>query len=312
MINLQGKTVLVTGGTGFLGKHVLKRLEERGALTCYFSRQECDLTKLSDVRLPFLVSKPDYVIHCAGFNGGIVYNRKYPYEIFYKNAQMGLNIIETCKEFKVKKVISVMTSCSYPDTDAEILKEEEFYNGRPNPSIECHGLAKRVLEAASRFANQQYSFPAYSVAITNLYGPGDTFDLERTKVVGALIHRFVTAKQENIDRVVCLGTGNPRREFMFVRDAAEALVRSLELYEDASIPLNIGVGSDTSIASLALLIKNIVGYEGDVIWDTSAGDGQMKKLLDTTRMRSILNYEPETPLDVGLEETIRWYINNQK
>jgi GDP-L-fucose synthase len=308
MVNLAGKSVLLTGATGFLGRYVETILGMRGASVN--SSATTDLTKEAQTSFMMKLLVPDFVIHCAGFNGGIIFNKKYPADIFEKNVKMGMNILKAAQENGVQKVISVMTSCAYPD-GKELLNEAELWDGPPHPSVECHGLAKRTLDAYSRFLNAQYTFPAYTVAITNLYGPGDVFN-ERGKVVSMLIKKFVEATQQNLPEVHCMGTGRPRRELMYVGDAAEALVRSLEYYEDPTKPLNIGVGIDSSIMMLAELIAILVGYRGDIVWQTDATDGQLVKLLDSSRMRTILNYNPPTKLVDGLAETIRWYIDNKE
>ena len=204
-----------------------------------------------------------------------------------------------------------MTSCAYPDTGMEVLKEEDFWNGLPNETIRAHGIAKRILQAASEAYNKQYELNSVSVCVTNLYGPNDTFNLVRTKVVGALIRKFVEAKTEEEEQVECWGTGDPMREFMYVDDAAEAIIQALQKYEDHSQPLNIGTGKDISIKELVEYITKSIGYQGDVSWNTDKPDGQLKKLLDTTRMQEYIDI---TPIDIedGIKETVEWYIGHKK
>ena len=203
-----------------------------------------------------------------------------------------------------------MTSCAYPDTGMDVLKEETFWNGLPNKTIRAHGIAKRMLQVASEAYNEQYELNASTVCVTNLYGPNDTFNLIRTKVVGALIRKFVEAKIEEEGAVECWGTGNPMREFMYVEDAAEAIVQALQKYNDHSQPLNIGTGKDISIKQLVEYIISAVNYEGDVDWNTDKPDGQMKKLLDTTRMKEYIDI---TPIEIseGIKKTVQWYISNK-
>ena len=203
-----------------------------------------------------------------------------------------------------------MTSCAYPDTGMEFLKEETFWEGLPNKTIRAHGIAKRTLQTAAESYNEQYELNAVTLCVTNLYGPKDTFNLVRTKVVGALIRKFVEAVNEN-GSVDCWGTGAPMREFMYVNDAAEAVVQALEKYEDHSQPLNIGTGSDISIKQLVEHIVDITGFSGEVDWNTDKPDGQMKKLLSVDRMKELIDIAPK-PVKEGLEETIRWYIENKE
>ena len=204
-----------------------------------------------------------------------------------------------------------MTSCAYPDTGMDLLKEETFWNGLPNKTIRAHGIAKRTLQAASEAYNDQYELNASTVCVTNLYGPNDTFNLVRTKVVGALIRKFVEAKIEEDETVECWGTGAPMREFMYVYDAAEAIVQALKKYDDCSQPLNIGTGKDISIKDLVGYITKAIDYEGEVFWNTEKPDGQMKKLLDTSRMKEYIDI---TPIDVGegVRRTVEWYSKNKE
>lgn len=256
--------------------------------------------------------KPDYVIHCAGYNGGIEFNRRYPADVFYRNTLMALNIIRCSQLSNVKKVVSVMTSCAYADNGQPVLEETEFWNGKPNSSIACHGYAKRTLDAASQMFYAQYGLNAVTVCINNMYGPGDTFDPVRTKVVGALIRKFVDAKQNGLPKVECWGTGKPLREFVYVKDAAHLLVKTLEQYEDHSLPLNISSPHEISIKDLSETIARLVGYEGEVWWNTEKGDGQMKKSLSIKRMKDCLGDFTYTDFELGLKETIDYYYEWEK
>ena len=311
MIDIKGSKVLVTGGEGFLGTAIVKVVESRGATPIILRSSEVNLLDLYSL-IQFLdANKPDYCIHAAGYNGGIEFNRMYPADILFANTVMGLNIHHACEYLNVKKLINIMTSCAYPDTGMEILKEDTFWNGLPNKTIRAHGIAKRILQAASEAYNEQYDFNAVSVCVTNLYGPNDTFNLVRTKVVGALIRKFTEAVLQEDDSVECWGTGSPMREFMYVDDAAEAIVQALEKYEDHSQPLNIGTGIDISIKQLVEYISSAVGFEGEVDWNTDKPDGQLKKLLDTSRMKDVINIEPISVKD-GIEKTTKWYVTNKE
>ena len=224
---------------------------------------------------------------------------------------MGLNIHNACTFSGVKKIVSIMTSCAYPDTGMEVLEEDTFWNGLPNKTIRAHGIAKRILQTASEAYKDQYELDAVTVCITNLYGPYDTFNLVRTKVVGALIRKFVEAVIEEKDTVECWGTGAPMREFMYVADAAEAVVQSLKNYNDETKPLNIGTGKDISIKELVEGIVEVTGYKGEVFWNTDKPDGQLKKLLSTGRMKEFVDLEP-TDFKDGLKQTISWYTENKQ
>ena len=311
MIDIKDKIVLVTGGEGFLGTAIVNNLLEKGAKPTVLRHGDVNLHDLQTVIHYMNSLKPDYCIHAAGYNGGIEFNRMYPADILFSNTIMGLNLHHACEWVGVKKLVSIMTSCAYPDTGMEILKEEDFWNGLPNETIRAHGIAKRVLQAASEAYSKQYEFNSVSVCVTNLYGPNDTFNLIRTKVVGALIKKFVEAKMNEDDQVECWGTGAPMREFMYVDDAAEAIVQALQKYEDNSSPLNIGTGSDISIKELVEYINEAVGYKGEIFWNTDKPDGQMKKLLSVEKMKEYIEINPISVKE-GIAETVKWYSSNKK
>ena len=305
MVDLKDKKVLVTGPNSMVGRAVTSSLKGRGAVVWPVFHEDIDLLDLHQTRHAFEIAEPDYVIHAAGWNGGIEWNKMYPADIFYRTSQMALNVLKCCEQYKVDKCLSILASCSYPNNQESVLREDTLWDGAPNGTVECHGLSKRILDAYSRQLRKQYGLNAITVVLTNSYGPHDSFDLEKTKVVGALIRKFVEAKKTNSPRVECWGTGSPKREFMFCNDAGEAIVQTLETYE-GWIPLNIGTGIEVTIKELVEIIVEEVGYEGEVFWDASKPDGQMKKLLDTSKMKSILDVEL-IGLQEGIKETIDWY-----
>jgi|GEM_PF-1169015 GDP-L-fucose synthase len=311
MIDLEGKKVLVTGGEGFLGTAICKKLREKGAEPVILRHSQVNMHDLQAIILFMTAVKPDYCIHAAGYNGGIEFNRMYPADILYSNTVMGLNIHHACEYLNVKKIVSIMTSCAYPDTGMEVLSEDTFWDGQPNKTIRAHGIAKRTLQTAAEAYNDQYELDAVTVCVTNLYGPHDTFNLVRTKVVGALIRKFAEAVIEEDDTVECWGTGAPMREFMYVDDAAEAIIQALIVYDDNTKPLNIGTGKDISIKQLVEYIRSSVKYEGEVFWNTEKPDGQMKKLLDTSRMKEIIDINP-IPVEEGIKKTVDWYVINKE
>ena len=310
MIDIKDSKILVTGGEGFLGSALCEKIVEHGATPIVLKHEEVNLHDLQAIIHFLTATKPDFCIHAAGYNGGIEFNRMYPADILYSNTVMGLNLHHACEYVGVKKILSIMTSCAYPDTGMDLLKEETFWDGLPNKTIRAHGIAKRILQVASEAYNDQYELNASTVCVTNLYGPRDTFNLVRTKVVGALIRKFVEAKNEEDETVECWGTGAPMREFMYVYDAAEAIIQALQSYDDHSQPLNIGTGKDISIKELVEYISNAVDYKGEVFWNTEKPDGQMKKLLDTTRMKEYINISP-VEVEEGIKKTVEWYTLNK-
>ena len=257
MIDLSGKTVVLTGSEGFFGSHIYRSLLDKGANIVSVPHSKLDLMALQNVIDFFVNVEPDYCIHCAGYNGGIQFNLANPAHILYTNTVMGLNIYEACRITETKKLVSIMSSCAYPDTGMEVLNEKDFWNGPPNSTIKSHGIAKRVLQAAAESYKKQHGLNAVTVCVTNLYGEFDTFNLERTKVVGALIRKVVESKLNDSPFVQCLGTGKPKREFMYVRDAAEAVTQALSKYDDSFETLNIGTGQEITIKDLIEKIHNV-------------------------------------------------------
>ena len=311
MIEVKDSKILVTGGEGFLGTAICKNIRDKGGHPIVLQHSKVNMNDLQALIMFINDVKPDYCIHAAGYNGGIEFNRMYPADILYSNTVMGLNLHHACEYLGVKKVLSIMTSCAYPDTGMEILKEETFWDGQPNKTIRAHGIAKRNLQAAAEAYNDQYELNASTVCVTNLYGPHDTFNLIRTKVVGALVRKFAEAVIEEEGEVECWGTGAPMREFMYVEDAAEAIVQALQKYDDPTQPLNIGTGKDISIKQLVEHIVSAVGYKGEVVWNTEKPDGQMKKLLDTFRMAEYIEIQP-IEVEEGIKKTVDWYITNKE
>lgn len=324
MIDLTGKNVAVTGGKGFIGKYVCEALKERGANVHVVPKHLLDAVYSIGFYLD--TQKIDYVMHLAGYNGGIEFNRKYPADVFHINTMLALVITNACintrgngSEPKVKKLLSTITSCSYPppttlDGKTYSLEgyghnELELHCGPPNEVVACHGYAKRNLEIASQMCRKQHGLNAVIACPNTVYGPGDRTDPDRTKVLTALVKKFVDAKRNRTPTVVCWGTGSPKREFIYVADAAELLVRALERWEGDgnNITLNISTGQEFTIKALSELVAQKVGYTGEIIWDTSHPDGAMRKSLDITRMRQYLGDYDFVPIEKGIEETVRWY-----
>lgn len=304
--------VLVTGSASMIGRAICDQLKMKNYEVDELTHNSCDLLRLDEVHSYFNSSSPDMVIHAAGYNGGIEWNRRYPATIFQKTVQMGLNVLDMCAYFKVSKVLSIISSCAYPDQDAEELQEETFWNGLPNQSVECHGLAKRMLNAYSRQISKEYDTVAITAVLNNSYGPWDSYHPQKTKVVGGMVKRFVDARDENLPFVTCWGSGSPLREFVYCKDAGDLLVKTLEVYSDTSLPLNLSSGSEVSIRELAETTAKIAGYNGEIRWDDSKPDGQLRKKLNIDRMKEILfdqNLPQFTSLEQGLKETVEWYEN---
>lgn len=302
MLQLQGKKVAVTGSSSMIGRAVLRSLDKRGALIREVPHKIYDLTipnNAADV-----VYNVDYCIHCAGYNGNIAFNANYPADIYYRTSVMGLNILNACKTYDVKKIVIPLASCAYPDKD--ILYEWEFDKGPPNKTVEAHGLAKRAIFDYARQLYKQHQYNAVSIIFNTCYGPYDSFDVDKTKVVGGLINKFSAAQRDKLPYVECWGSGKVRREFIYCDDAAEALVQALEKYDDPTQVLNVGTGNDTEVRYLAKIISELVGYGGEIIWNTDKPDGQYRKLLISDRMKEYIDIEFTTLKD-GLSKTINWY-----
>ncbi len=310
-LNIQGKRCLVTGSSSMLGRAILEQLDQEKAIVLPITHiQGCDLLNLEETFSTFFNLKPDYVIHCGGYNGNIQMNAKEPAHIFGRTARMALNVLEVSAALKVKKVVSLVSSCSYPN-GLQLLQEEDFLSGAPHESVEAHGFAKRILFEYSRQLYKQFGLISVCSILNACFGPYDSYDLNKTKVTGSLIKRFIEAK-ENGDKIVVLwGSGYPKRELLYCKDAARLVVDVLKYYQDTSLPLNVGTGWDISIKQLAEVISNIVGFEGSIEWDKSKSDGQMKKLLDVSRMHKLLPPQVFYTLYDSLTETIEWYKQNR-
>ncbi len=301
---------LVTGGNSMLGRNISNILRREGAIVDDVPHHTCDLLSHEETRIRFESFRPEYVIHCAGYNGGIAWNESLPATIFERNTRMGLNVLNCASSYKVHKVVNILTSCAYPNLE-EPLKEEWFLTSEPHSSVACHAYAKRNLLIYGNQLFKQYGLKVVNVIFNNCLGPRDSFDLKKTKVAGALIRKFIEAK-ENKNNVIVWGSGNQRRELLFSEDAARGAIEVLKFYDEINLPINIGTGSDVSIKELAFKIKDIVGFEGEIIFDTSKPDGQKRKILDITRMNKYLpNFKADTPLDEALRKTIKWYYENR-
>lgn len=303
--------VLVTGGTGFLGRHVMAELCKRGHDAEAINRKDqCagrDLTSQVETSEVFLYRKPDAVIHLAAKCGGIGANMDKPGEFFRDNMLMGVNLIDAALDAGVKKVVVAGTVCAYPKFTPVPFREEDIWNGYPEETNAPYGVAKKALLVMLQAYRQQYGFNGIYLIPVNLYGPGDHFDLRTSHVIPALIRKFHEAKAEGRPFVECWGTGSASREFLYVGDAAKGLVDGLERYDGAD-PVNLGSGKEITIRDLAEKIKGIVGFEGEIKWDASKPDGQPRRCLDTSKARELFGFEAQTDFDEGLRKTYEWYL----
>lgn len=306
----KNKKVIVTGGSGFLGTPVVEILREKGAEVFVPRRRDYDLIQLQESLRCFAEHRPEIVIHSAAFYGGIWINQMYPAKIYYENLMMATNVIEACRLSGVKKFVGVGTACSYPGYLTGELNEEDLWNGPAHETVRNYGMVKKMMQIQCWAYKKQYGFNGIHLILTNLYGPGDTYNPERSHVAAALVRKFVEATQRGDASVEVWGTGKPIREFLFVNDAAEAIVRAAEIYDDVA-PVNIGTGIGTSIRELAETIQDVSGFAGTLTWNTEKPDGQMKKILDVRKMKTALQWQPSTALREGLEKTIRWYVANK-
>ena len=306
---LVGKRVLVTGGAGFLGVRVVERLRKNGARETFAPRsREYNLVKNEDVLRLYERTKPDIVIHLAARVGGIGANRQNPGKFFYENLMMGAQLMEAGRLAGVSKFVAVGTICAYPKFTPVPFKEDDLWNGYPEETNAPYGLAKKMLLVQAQAYRQQYGFNAIYLLPVNLYGPGDNFDLETSHVIPALIRKCLEAIRESKDYIVLWGTGSPTREFLYVDDAAEAIVLATDRYESPA-PVNIGSSTEISIKDLALLIARLTGFTGRIVFDSSYPDGQPRRVLDTSRAAQYFGFRASTSLQDGIRKTIDWFAS---
>jgi GDP-L-fucose synthase len=296
-----GKKVAVTGGAGFLGKPTIAMLEELGAEPRVIRSADHDLRERDAALRAF--EGADVVLHLAANVGGIGYNRRNPGPLAHDNLAMGLNVFEACRELGTPKLVAAGSVCAYPKFTPVPFSEDDIWDGYPEESNAPYGLAKKMLLVLSDAYRRQYGVDSCIPVIANLYGPGDNFDLEDSHVIAAMVHKYVVAAERDEPEVVLWGTGEPSREFLYVDDAARALLLCAERL-DVSEPVNIGTGTETKIRVLAETISELTGYEGKTVWDTSRPDGQPKRYLDVSRARDLIGFEAEMPLEEGLRRTI--------
>ena len=308
----QDKRVVVTGGAGFLGKFVVEELKRKVCREIFVPRRkQFDLREKNAITRLIKKSKPDMIIHLAAVVGGIGANRTNPGKFFYDNLIMGVQLIEHARLLGVKKIVAVGTICSYPKFTPVPFKEEDLWNGYPEETNAPYGLAKKMLLVQSQAYRQQYGFNSIFLLPVNLYGPGDNFSLESSHVIPALIRKCVEAGRRGDPSITVWGKGKATREFLYVEDAARAIVLAAEKY-NRSDPLNIGAGFEISIKDLTSLIARSTGFQGKIVWDSSKPDGQPRRSLDVSRAKSRIGFTAQVPLETGLRKTIEWFEKNSK
>jgi GDP-L-fucose synthase len=311
-MDLKTKKILVTGGSGFLGKHVVGQLRNVGCTKIFVPRSaEFDLTRPEDSWRMLRRERPEVVIHLAAVVGGIGANRRNPGTFLYKNLVMGSHLIEACRHCQVEKLVTIGTICSYPKFTPVPFKESDFWNGYPEETNAPYGLAKKMMTVQLQAYREEFGFNGVNLLLVNLYGPYDNFDLQTSHVIPALIRKCVEAKERG-DRILPVwGTGTPTREFLYIEDAAHAIQLATESLND-SAPLNIGSGQEIAILKLTEMIAEKTGFKGELRFDTSQPDGQPRRCLDVTRASQLLAFQAATSLSHGLDQTIAWYRANRK
>ena len=308
---LKGKCITVTGGKGFLGSHLIKKLE------AYDCRQikvadlpEYNLTNITDIQRMYEETKPQIVIHLAAKVGGIGFNQEKPAELFYDNLIMGAQLLHEAYVRKIEKFTALGTICAYPKFTTVPFKEEDLWNGYPEETNAPYGLAKKMMLVQSQAYRQQYGFNSIFLLPVNLYGPGDNFNPRSSHVIPALIKKCFDAIDAHDDKIEVWGTGSATREFFYVEDAAQAICMAADAY-NKSEPVNIGAGFEISIKELTELIAKLTGFQGKITWDKSKPDGQPRRMLDTTKALKEFMFTAKTNLTTGLIKTIDWYKENR-
>lgn len=312
MIDLTHKKIVVTGGSGFLGKHVINRFDRAGCRNVFVPlHKEYDLTRVDGIERLFVEHKPEVLIHMAAVVGGIGANRENPGRFFYENAIMGIQLIEAARRFGVEKTVVLGTICAYPKFTPVPFREETLWEGYPEETNAPYGLAKKMMLVQCQAYREQYGMNGIFLLPVNLYGPHDNFDLESSHVIPALIRKCVEAVNAGSKEIVLWGDGSPTREFLYVEDAAEGIYLATANY-DKPDPVNLGSGMEISIRDLATTIAKMTGFMGQIVWDASKPNGQPRRCLDVTRAEQEFKFRAATPFEVGLRKTIDWYLDSIK
>ncbi|MBL8156593.1 MAG: GDP-L-fucose synthase [Anaerolineae bacterium] len=301
--------VVVTGGAGFLGSAVVRALEARRPASIFVPRsRDYDLRRVEAARALLSDQRPDVIIHLAAVVGGIGANRARPAEFFYDNLMMGVQLFHEAHQAGVKKFVTIGTVCAYPKFTPIPFHEESLWDGYPEETNAPYGLAKKMMLVQGQAYRQQYGFESIYLLPTNLYGPGDNFDLETSHVIPALIRKCLEARDHGDRQMVAWGTGSPTREFLYVDDAAEGILLAAERYSKPD-PVNLGSGMEIRIKELTELIAELVGFRGEIVWDSTKPDGQPRRALDTSRAEQEFGFKASTQFREGLSRTVSWYLD---
>jgi GDP-L-fucose synthase len=307
----EDKRVVVTGGAGFLGSFVVEKLRERGCRNVFVPRsKEYDLRHQEAITRLYTGTRPDIVIHLAAVVGGIGANRANPGRFFYDNAIMGIQLMESARQFGIDKFVAIGTICAYPKFASVPFSEDELWNGYPEETNAPYGLAKKMMLVQAQAYRAQYGYNAIYLLPVNLYGPRDNFDLETSHVIPALIRKFVEAEERGQTEVTLWGDGSPTREFLYVEDAAKGILLATQHYNGAE-PVNLGTGLEISIRQLAELIAGEVGFRGRVVWDTSMPNGQPRRCLNVTRAKELFDFQASHDFRRGISKTLEWFVKHR-
>jgi GDP-L-fucose synthase len=302
----KNKRVLVTGGAGFLGKTLVPKLEELGAIISVPRSKEYDLTKEENVDMIFHDFYAEVVIHLAADLGGIGYLKSNPGKVYYNNVMMNTLLMEKARQHNVAKFVGINTINCYPEKAKMPLKETYLWTGKPEKNVASYGISKRMMIFQSERYRVQYDFNSMNLILDNFFGPFDNFDLDTSRVIPALIRKCSDAKEKNKDFIVVWGTGKASREFLYVEDAARGIILATEKYNNPE-PVNIGAGYEIKIKDLVDLIAELTGFDGEIKWDTTKPDGQPRRCLDVSRAKEEFGFEAKVDLREGLGKTVGWY-----
>ena len=307
----QSKRVCVTGGAGFLGRVVVRKLHERGVKNVFIPQiEDYNLVELKDINRMLADAKADFIIHLAAQVGGIGANEEHPAEFFYNNLIMGVQLMHRAWETGVEKFVAIGTICAYPKFTPVPFKEENLWDGYPEETNAPYGLAKKMLLVQAQSYRQQYGYNALFLLPVNLYGPGDNFNPKSSHVIPALIRKCIEAQEAGEEEIVVWGDGSPTREFLYVEDAAEGILLASEKYNDSE-PANLGAGSEISIKDLVKMIAKKTGFTGKLEWDTTKPNGQPRRKLDTTRAFERFGFKAQMSFEEGMDHTIKWFRENR-
>lgn len=309
MFDIKKKKILVTGGAGFLGSWVVRQLRKEGAKNIIIPRSSQFDLREKDICRKVLTGQ-NIVIHLAADVGGIGLNADHPGKLFYDNAVMGINMIDAAKACEVEKLLIIGTACSYAKYTPIPFREEDFWLGYPDEITGVYGMAKKMLLVQAQAYRKEFGLNTIYLILVNLYGPGDNFDPRWGHVIPSLIYRMVQAKKRRDKRFTVWGTGSATREFLYAQDAAGGIVSALKHY-DAQEPVNLGSGREISVKDLVVILKKLLKYDGDIVWDSAKPDGQPRRCVDTAQAKNKFGFVASTPLEEGLHKTISWYMKNK-